>query len=79
MCVDWGYLHASAPGCPGQAGDRGVIVPMKPVKTDGGKGARKIAVNAGWRRNTRWCHKPKPGEKTRVGTVAIHALLGAHS
>ena len=41
VCVDWGYLPASVPGQPGQAEDRGVIVPLKPVKAGGGKGARE--------------------------------------
>ena len=32
--------HSGAVGTP--AGDRGVVVPLKPVKADGGKGARKL-------------------------------------
>ena len=41
MCVDWGYLAASVPRQLGQSEDRGVIVPLKPVKAGGGKGARE--------------------------------------
>ena len=47
------------------AEDRGVIVPMKPVKADGGKDARKEAENAGTRRKTRTVvpARPKPNER----------------
>jgi hypothetical protein len=60
-----GISAVTAPVQIGTAEDRDVIVPMKPVKADGGKGARKEAENAGSRRKTRAVvpMRPKPNER----------------
>ena len=40
--MDWGSLHAAVPAQAGQAGGRGVVGAMKPVKAGGAKDARKV-------------------------------------
>ena len=83
LCVDWGYLHGKATERSGHAGDRGVIVPMKPVKAGGGKDARKVEEDTGmrWKPRTAVPMRPKPDEReNQTAHPMLHsgASTGGH-